>query len=275
MNARTDDATMTTVTSRDGTEIAYWTSGNGPPLVLVHGAPADHTRWRPLLPFIEQHATVHAIDRRGRGRSGDAKAYDIRLEHEDIASVVDHVAEISGSAVDVYGHSFGGLVAFGGAPLTANIHRLALYEGWPVTNPDVYALPGEIEQQMDALAAAGDTDGVIETMFRTLIDMSDDELDALKAAPSWGGRVAAAPALTRELRACVQTGLDPELAAKVTVPVLLVTGAESGEPAKADVGALSAVLPDARIIEMEGQGHVADVLEPGTFARHLLAFLRE
>jgi hypothetical protein len=35
------------VASRDGTEIAYWTSGGGAPLVLAHGAPADHTRWRP------------------------------------------------------------------------------------------------------------------------------------------------------------------------------------------------------------------------------------
>ena len=40
----TDESTVTRVVSRDGTEIAYWTSGNGPPLVLVHGTPADHTR---------------------------------------------------------------------------------------------------------------------------------------------------------------------------------------------------------------------------------------
>lgn len=62
--APTDQATMTRVVSRDGTQIAYWTSGEGPPLVLVHGTTADHTRWGPLLPYLEPHATVHAIDRR-------------------------------------------------------------------------------------------------------------------------------------------------------------------------------------------------------------------
>jgi hypothetical protein len=44
------EATMMRVVSRDGTQIASWTSGQGPPLVVVHGAPADHTRLRPLLP---------------------------------------------------------------------------------------------------------------------------------------------------------------------------------------------------------------------------------
>ncbi len=267
--------TASTVQSRDGTEIAFFTSGDGPPLVLVHGAPADHTRWLPLLPYLEPHATVHAIDRRGRGGSGDAEIYDIGREHEDIAAVVDHVAEVSGSAVDVYGHSFGGFAAFGAAPLTSSIRKLVLYEGWPVTNPDVYALPADVEREMESLAAAGDTDGVIETMFRTLMDMPDDELEALKAAPSWAGRVAAAPTLTREVRACVQNAFDPELAARITVPVLVVTGKESGEPAKADVGTLTAALPDARVVEMDGQGHVADVLAPEVFARHLLAFLCE
>jgi pimeloyl-ACP methyl ester carboxylesterase len=70
------EAVKTSVVSRDGTEIVYWTSGDGPPLVLVHGAPADHARWRPLLPFLEQHVTVHAIDRRGRGGTLGSTAWN-------------------------------------------------------------------------------------------------------------------------------------------------------------------------------------------------------
>ncbi len=55
------------VTSVDGTPIAYWRSGEGPPLVLVHGTAADHRRWRPVLPTFEQRFAVCAVDRRGRG----------------------------------------------------------------------------------------------------------------------------------------------------------------------------------------------------------------
>jgi pimeloyl-ACP methyl ester carboxylesterase len=94
----------TSVVSLDGTEIAYWTSGVGPPIVLVHGAPADHTRWRPLLPYLEQRVMVHALDRRGRGASGDAPEYRLEREYEDVAAVVDAVAAASGEQVDVYGH---------------------------------------------------------------------------------------------------------------------------------------------------------------------------
>jgi pimeloyl-ACP methyl ester carboxylesterase len=78
-------STVTRVVSGDGTAIAYWTSGVGPPLVLVHGTTADPTRWRPLLPYLEPHATVHAIDRRGRGASGDAPDYQVTREFEDVA----------------------------------------------------------------------------------------------------------------------------------------------------------------------------------------------
>ena len=63
------------VVSRDGTSIAAWRSGEGPPLVLIHGAAADHNRWAPVLPALEERFSVFAIYRRGRGQSGDADEY--------------------------------------------------------------------------------------------------------------------------------------------------------------------------------------------------------
>ena len=270
---RTHTEIVTSVASRDGTEIAYWTSGSGPPMVLVHGSPADHTRWRPLVPYLQHNVTVHAIDRRGRGASGDAPEYCLEWEYEDVAAVVDKIAATAGETVDVYGHSHGGIVAFGAATLTAHIRKLVLYEGWPVPNPSIYALPADVIRRMDKLLAEGDRDGVVEALFRSVEEMSDKDMALLRSAPSWPGRIAAAHTVTRELVAETHARLEAEQAAKITVPVLLLTGEKSRDPAKSEVSAVAAALSDVRLSVLEGQQHVADILDPETFAKQLLGFL--
>jgi pimeloyl-ACP methyl ester carboxylesterase len=270
-----DQATMTRVMSRDGTAIAYWTSGEGPPLVLVHGTTADHTRWRPLLPYLEPHATVHALDRRGRGASSDAPDYGVVREFEDVAAVVDAVAEAAGSAVDVLGHSFGGLCAFGGATLTSNIRRLVLYEGWPSPNPDQLALPPGVEARLDALLAEGDREAVLETFFREVVRMPEEEFAVYRALPAWHARIAAAHTITRESRAEEAARFDPEQAATITVPTLMLVGGDSPDFLKAGVDVVAAELDDARVVVMEGQQHIAIDLVPAVFADHVLAFLRD
>ena len=275
--ARSDLPTMTRVVSGDGTAIAFWSSGDGPPLVVVHGAPADHTRWRPLLPYLEPHVTVHAVDRRGRGGSGDGPAYHIAREFEDIAAVVDAVATAAGSPVDLYGHSYGGFVAFGAAPLTANLRRLVLYEGWPVPDPSVFALPPGVEERLDRLLAEGNREALLEAILREVVLLSDEEFAAVRAMPSWPGRVAAAHTFPRELRATwsAEAVLDPAAAARITVPTLLLSGDRSLDPARGAIDAVAAALPDARVVVIKGQQHVADVMVPEVFAGHLLAFLRD
>src|SRR5215471_2932059 len=84
---------MDTIRARDGVLIAYERSGQGSPLIVVHGTTADHTRWAPVLPVFEQHFTVYAIDRRGRGGSGDAEPYAIEQEFEDVMAVAGAIRE--------------------------------------------------------------------------------------------------------------------------------------------------------------------------------------
>ena len=56
------------VVSAGGTQIAYWSSGSGSPLLLVHGSMSDHTRWR-ITPHLAHDRTVPLMDRRGHGAS--------------------------------------------------------------------------------------------------------------------------------------------------------------------------------------------------------------
>jgi pimeloyl-ACP methyl ester carboxylesterase len=103
--------------------------------------------------------------------------------------------------------------------------------------------------------------------------MTDEELADLRAAPTWAGRVAEAHTIVLECRSEALARLDPAAAAAITVPVLLFVGAESRDPSKPYAGTLASVLPDARVLVIEGQGHLADAFAPEKFARHLLGFL--
>lgn len=266
------DRLKTHVISHDGTEIAYFTSGEGPPLVLVHGGLADHTRWEALRPYLEPHFTLHAMDRRGRGASGDHVDYNIEREYEDVKAVIDAVAAASGSSVVVYGHSSGGYYVFGAATLTTNICKLVLYEGWPPVNPKVWLTPPSFIERMEAKLAQGDREGVLELVAIELANLTEEELDAYRKNPSWAARVASAQTFPREERA-FNMPLDPEQAMKIKVPTLIVVGGDSPDDWKAEAKDMAAALSDARVVLIEGQGHVADVVAPEAFTEVVLPFL--
>ena len=266
-------ATLTHVTSPDGTEIAVFISGEGRPLVVVPGTTSDHTTWRLVLPLLEPHVTVHAVDRRGRGASGDSPDYSLAREYADVAAVVDAAATASGTPVDLLGHSYGGNVAFGAALLTDNIRRLMLYEGWPVPNIAHRTYAPTVIRHLELLLAQGRAEEMPEEAFRNVVMMSEEEITSIKTAPTWPARVAAAATVPRELRAFGEQAFDPGWAARILRPVLLLVGSETPDEIKADPETVAAALPDARIRVLEGQMHVAHLTDPETFAEHVLTFL--
>jgi pimeloyl-ACP methyl ester carboxylesterase len=255
--------------SRGGPTIGYWRSGHGPALVLVHGTTADASRWAPVLPLLEPHATVYAMDRRGRGASGDGGAYTLQDEAADVAAVVDAVAGASGAPVDVFGHSYGAHCALEATLLTSGMRRLVLYE------PAVAAVsPPGFTDRLAELLDAGRPEEVVVTLLRDLAGLTPDELRATMAAPSWAGRVAAAHTVVRECRAEDDYRLDPARFAGLSMPTMLLTGSDSPPDLAASTAALAAALPGAQVVTMAGQGHVAMLTAPDLFVAELLTFLR-
>lgn len=254
------------VTSRDGTPIAAFRTGSGPPLVLVHGATADHTRWPTVLPLLEPRFTCYAMDRRGRGASGDGPAYALEREAEDVAALCDAI----GGPVNLLGHSYGGLCALEAASRTASLRKLVLYEA-AVPVGTVYK-PGQVEA-LEAMLAKGERDGMLVAMLRDIAGLSEAEVTALRAHPSWQGRIAAAHTLPRELRTDATWRPDPARLERVKAPTLLLLGGASPPTYREGAELLRKSLPDARIAVMPGQGHVAMNTAPELFAKEVLAFL--
>jgi pimeloyl-ACP methyl ester carboxylesterase len=261
---------MNKVTSRDGTPIAYYRSGAGPPLVLIHGTGGASTRWIPILPTLEQHFSVYAIDRRGRGESGDGNRYAIERESEDVAAVVDSIGE----PVHLLGHSFGGICALEAALLTRNLRKLVLYEP-PIPLPGIPIYPEGVIDWLQALLDAGDREEVLATFMREVVRMPPHEFALFRSSPAWPARVAAAHTLPRELRAHERYTFDVQRFKELQTPTLLLLGGDSPHFFKAAIEAVATALPNSRNVVMPGQQHIAMDSAPELFVGEVLAFLAE
>src|ERR671934_149028 len=163
-----------TITSPDGTPIALWKSGSGPSLLAVHGTAADHTAWDGVVPLLADRFTVYAMDRRGRGASGDAPSYALEREFEDVAAAVDALP----GPVHLYGHSFGGGCVIEAALRTRNLGRLVLYEGAPKP-PGMRPFPDEFIARLEELIKAGQGEEALTTFMLTAAGVTPDELEVL------------------------------------------------------------------------------------------------
>ena len=254
-----------TITSKDGTRIGWARSGDGPPLVLVHGSTADRTRWAPVLPALEERFSVYAVDRRGRGASGDAAGYAIERESEDIAAVVDAI----GRPVNLLGHSYGARCSLGAALLTPSLRRLILYE--PAPTGDVYP-PGFVERLQQDLDA-GDREKVLTTFFREIVGVPPQELAMLQSSPAWQGRIKEVNTIVREIRAAKQLAVQPERYKTFTTPTLLILGGDSPAPFKAAIYELHAAIPGSQVAVLLGQRHAAMDTGTALFTTEVIRYL--
>jgi pimeloyl-ACP methyl ester carboxylesterase len=259
---------METVTSADGTAIAFEKSGKGPPLVLVHGTSASSARWGNFRPLLEDHFTVVVMDRRGRGQSGDiapGSHYALEREYEDVAAVI----EACGEPVILFGHSYGGLASLGAATLTDRLAALVIYEA-PVLEGN--GIPPELLARFDAAVAAGDRDAVMKMFCEEVVRMRPSEIAALRASPAWPARLAAAHTIPRELRAAGDFPLAAAQAERISVPTLLLHGGDSPDFFKAPMARLAGAIQGAKPVALEGQQHVAMDTAPDLLAEIVVTF---
>ena len=265
------------VTSSDGTAIAVFRSGrrDGPPVLLVHGASADHTTWRVLAPLLGHGHDVWAMDRRGRGASGDTQPYAIEREFEDVAAVADRITAVRGvPSIDVVGHSYGGRCALGAALRSPSIGRVVSYEGAPTPTGVRYGDEG-IGAELGGLAAAGEGERLLETFMGRVVGMTPAELERYRADPVWPRRVAAAHTIARELAAETQAGADLETLGRVRRPVLQVLGGESRPEFGAATRALDELLADGHVVTIHGAKHAAHHTHPAELSRAIERFLAQ
>ena len=268
---------MHTVTSADGTLIAYDRTGSGPPLVLVGGA-FSYRRYPgqvKLAELLADRFTVYNYDRRGRGDSGDSAPYAPRREIDDLAAIIAG----AGGRAHVWGLSSGAVLALEAAAAGTPISRLAVQEPPLAVDPADRRPPADLRQRVTEMVAAGRRGDAVRYYMVDGMGAPAFVPAMLRLMPGvWKRLTAVAHTLPydSQLVESYQAG-QPLLAglwAEVSVPVLVMCGTEQESPAmlRHAAAAVAANIPGSKLVVRRGLGH-SKKLDVKTIAAALTEFL--
>lgn len=258
---------MASVTSRDGTRIAYERYGDGPAVIMVEGATATRAFGfgEPMASQLAPRFTVYTYDRRGRGESGDSAPYAVEREVEDIEALID----AAGGSASVFGISSGAVLALEAASrLSGKITKLALYEPPFIVDDGHPPLPKEYVAHLNELIAAGRRGDAVAYFMTAAIGMPDDAVAPMRDMPMWPGLEAVAHTIAYDgaVMGDTMSGSPEPLQrfASVAVPTLVMDGGESPAYMHNGARAIAGVLPNAKYLTLQGQTHevAVEVLAP-------------
>lgn len=253
---------MRTVTSSDGTAIAFERSGEGPAVILVDGALGSRASgpMGPLAPLLAPHFTVFMYDRRGRGDSGDTAPHAVAREVEDL----DALITAAGGSAFVYGISSGAALALEAAASGLAITKLALYEAPFIVDDSRPPVPADYVPHLIDLIAAGRRGDAVELFMTQAVGMPVEAVAPMRRAPRWPGLEAVAHTLVYDGTIMGDCSAPIERAASVTIPTLVMDGGASPVQMRNAAQAVAAALPSAQRRTLDGQTHdvAAAVLAP-------------
>jgi pimeloyl-ACP methyl ester carboxylesterase len=248
---------MKTVTSADGTRIAYDELGSGPPVILCCGAFSyrEFPSAVKLAELLAKDFTVLNYDRRGRGDSTDTKPYAIEREIEDIAALI----EAAGGAASIWGWSSGAVLALRAGAVGLGLERVSAYDPPFVFDPDARRPPADAGARLEEMVAAGDRGGAAWYMLTKVMGVPVPFVAGMRIArPMWGRLKATAHTLPYDYALCADEmrGRPPnaEPWESIDIPVQVMAGEKSG-PLKAPAKTIAEAIPTATYTELEGSGH--------------------
>lgn len=257
---------MTNFVQAGDVRIAFDRDGDGPPLLLMHGAEASRQMFAALVPYLAKHFSVIAYDQRDCGESEGPESTSTLA---DLADDARHLVDALGFArAHVFGSSFGGRVAQALALRhPRSVDRLVLGSTWPLPQsyealcPDAQRL-AELRQGLPATAEELATWFFPETFLE-----QRPELRRLFAN--------ARPESARSARraATVQTTLDHG-AADIAAPTLVLAGELDRVVRPGVTLAMAEQIPDAATASLAGVGHATALQAPALLAQHIVRFLR-
>jgi pimeloyl-ACP methyl ester carboxylesterase len=253
----------------NGLEIAYERAGEGPPLVLVHGAAVDGRMWQPQLAALAEEFTVIAWDEPGAGRSSDVPgSYGLADYADCLAGLID--ATELGPA-HVAGLSWGGTIVlelYRRRPeLTSTLLLVDTYAGWKGSLPE-HEVRARIEGVRRMLAAD-------DHLF-------DPTLPGLFAGEPPAEYVSlletmAATVRPESMRTALEVMAEADLSdllPLIAVPILLIWGEQDARSPLSVARQFEAAIPGAELVVIPQAGHVSNLERPEQFNDAVRGFCR-
>jgi pimeloyl-ACP methyl ester carboxylesterase len=267
---------MQTVTSQDGTKIAFDKVGSGPAVILVNGATAYRAfdpSMAQLAELLGKHFTVYNYDRRGRGDSGDTQPFAREREIEDLQALV----EDAGGKAMVFGISSGAVLSLDAAAVTPGITKVVVYEPSLIVDDSRQPVPADYTEHLTTLAAEGKRDEAVAYFLTQAVGIPAEYIGGIKQdQATWSGVTGVAHTIAYDAAfiGTVMQGkpLPTDRWVKVTLPVLVADGGASDAWVHHGADALAKVLPHASRQTLEGQTHEVD---PKVLAPVIIAFFKQ
>ncbi|MEV0238359.1 alpha/beta hydrolase [Streptomyces sp. NPDC050674] len=254
----------------DGIEVAYDRVGQGPPLVLAHGALTDARLFRPQLEELADEFTVIAWDEPGAGRSGDVPPGFALADYARCLAAVIEDADLG--PAHVLGVSWGGTVVLElyrhHRGLVRTLLLVDTYAGWKGSLPAA-EVRSRVEGAERMLAVPPEE--FAPTLPGLFAGQPSPEAVRLLSVMSADTR---ARSMRAELTVMAEAD-QRELLPKIEVPTLLLWGElDARSPVEPVAHQFLAAIPQATLVVLPGIGHLTNVEAPEPFNRTVREFCR-
>jgi pimeloyl-ACP methyl ester carboxylesterase len=274
----------------NGAEIAYEVTGDGEPVLLIHGAfVAD--AMRPLAEQLDGYRVIR-YHRRGYGESGGGVGPDVATHAADARALLEH---LDATPAHIIGHSYGGSTALALAASAPDaVRSLVLLEAaTPGQIPSAEVIGGALGQVV-APAMEGKLDEAVDRFLHMVLgrDWRKQTEEILSAAAVEQALADGDDAIVGDLGSLAAFAITGEDAARITCPALIVLGGSTDETVRTGLremgietpdvdvfGEMTAVqltwLPQADVVTLAGINHSLQMQDPSKVADAIEPFLAE
>jgi len=247
-------------------------SGQGAPLLLIHGSLCDARYWMPQLPALSQAYRCIAPSLRHYYPASACPGTDWpKLNWQrDVDDLAKLIAALPGGRAHVLGHSRGGFIACQLAlRYPERIDRLVLAEPGGALASDQGDHQAQRREELSGLLAAGEVEAAVQHFVEGV-----GQPGAWRFSPAGFRQIALDNAHT--LPGQMNDPLpayDADAIRGLTLPVLLIHGQRSRPRFKSIIQALAAWMRNARTSEIAGAAHGMNLAHPRAFNETVLDFL--